>query len=421
MQTSRTSFSNQSEQIIKTIEGQYNQTLNSIDARTDAAQQKLSANRKRLDSQIERNYDTFTRRIDSAIATTKSAFEREYGRTITAIERTKHGYVKQYSRELPTNSVRSPMPKALSASPGGLRRSERTSDGSSRPRLRNSSPIGNLLGKIDGRTYVENWRNAKIEATKKVAEGFSVSTTEAFNNNFATLDQYHSTTIEGGRQFARYNKESIAISYQQTQAALFQQAAAAKARATQTHKQQIADIRNQQAQKLQLLNTQQAQYNATLDSKGGEAIAEIQKLGGVLRSSLWGAISTGQANLARAVSGFESGLSSSDDPKALAGAIVAAGAAKAALDEAMGDAQYDINTASKSALSQIKTATGDIIEELSGVAQTASMQQASSLAAYSIALKHHSAEASSSFDSMLADYSYQLDRTVDKSVAQMKR
>ena len=434
MQTWRTSIANQSDQTILTIDRQYNQTLNSIDARTASAQQKLSANKKRLGREIDRNYDTFTRRIDSAIATTRSVMKREYERTITATLRTQHGYIKKYRKESPTNGVRSPMPKALSASPGGLRRSERTSEPggsrrsegtsafsrtrSSRPRLHNSSPLGNLLGKIGRDTYIENWRNAKIEATKKVAEGFRVSTTEAFNNNEATLDQYHSTTISGGRQFARHNKESIAASYQQTQQALFQQAAAAKARATQTHLQQIAGVRNQQADKLQQINTVEVQLQATLKHKGGEAIAEIQELGGVLRLSLRGAILTGQANLARAVSGFESGLSESDDPKAIAGAIVAARAATAALDEAFENAQYDIDTATKSALAQIKTTTGDILKGLSGVPEAASMQQASELAAYSEQLKQHSAIASSSFESMLAGFSQTQSTIVDKSIGQ---
>ena len=274
------------------------------------------------------------------------------------------------------------------------------------------------MERIGWDTYVKNWRNAKIEATKKVAEGFASSATEAFSHNFATLDQYHSTTIEGGKQLATRSKESIATSYQQTQAALAKQAAAAKLSATQTYKQQIAGVRNQQAQKLQQINTVEAQLQATLEHKGGEAIAQIQKLGGVLRSSVEGAISTGQVNLARAVSGFSLGLNSSDDPKALARATVAATAATAALDEAFEDAQYDIDTATKSAIAQIKTTTGDIIEGLSGVAQAASMQQASSLFAYSEQLKQQSAEAKSSFDSMLTGLSQMLEETVDRTVGQ---
>ena len=386
MENSRTSITNQSSQTILAIEGQYNQTLRSIDARTASAGEKLSANRKRLQSQIDRNYETFTRRIDSSIATTRSAYEREYGRTITAIERTKNGYIKSYRKESPK---------------------------------RDSNPIGNLLERIGWDTYVKNWRNAKIEATKKVAQGFAESTTEAFSHNFATLDKYHSTTIEGGKQLATRSKESIATSYQQTQAALFQRAAAAHQSATQTYQQQIASVKNQEAHKLQQINSQQAQYNATLDQQGGEAIAQIQKLGGVLRSSVEGAIATGQENLASAVSGFESGLNlGSGDPKAIARATAAAQTARTALDEALADSQYDIEIATDSALGQIKTTTDEILEGLSGVAQAASMQQASLMATYSEQLKQHSAQAQSTFDSMLTGIAQMLERTVDSTVAQ---
>ena len=386
MENSRTSITNQSSQTILAIEGQYNQTIHSIDARTASAGEKLSANRKRLQSQIDRNYETFTRRIDSAIATTRSAYEREYGRTITAIERTKNGYIKSYRKESPK---------------------------------RDSNPIGNLLERIGWDTYVKNWRNAKIEATKKVASGFTESTTEAFGNNFATLDKYHSTTIEGGKQLATRSKESIATSYQQTQAALFQQAAAAKASATQTYKQLLAGVGNQQAHKLQQINSQQAQLLATIDQQGEAAIEQIQKLGGVLRSSVEGAIATGQENLASAVSGFSSGLNlASGDPKAIARVTAAAQTARTALDEAMADSQYDIDIATDSALGQIKTTTDEILEGLSGVAQAASMQQASELAAYSEQLKHYSAQAQSTFDSMLTGISQMLEETVDSTVAQ---
>ena len=200
MNQSRSSISAASNKEIERIENHHANTISAIDARSETAVNQLEASAEKISQQMASSNATFSRRIDSVIEYNHAAISEKQQRarqTIDVIERTN---IKKFRKQSPTKS---------------------------------DNPIVRALDNIGWNAYVTNWREAKIQVARGVAKASHQANTELFNNNFAKLAEYRTTTVNGGASLIASYQEALSNGHRQHKNAIRAKAGAALAQADQ--------------------------------------------------------------------------------------------------------------------------------------------------------------------------------------------
>ena len=342
MNQSRSSISAASNKEIERIENHHANTISAIDARSETAVNQLEASAEKISQQMASSNATFSRRIDSVIEYNHAAISEKQQRarqTIDVIERTN---IKKFRKQSPTKS---------------------------------DNPIVRALDNIGWNAYVTNWREAKIQVARGVAKASHQANTELFNNNFAKLAEYRTTTVNGGASLIASYQEALSNGHRQHKNAIRAKAGAALAQADQLKQQLITGVRQTESDLLGEVDNTEALYRQTLEQKKHSSTQELVTLGTKLGADVAGAISQGELRFNSAVASLSKGINTVGSFADLANAPAAAETAIAEIEFEKRKTQNEIERATANAEGQISEFANQIRSSLLAVTARAEAEQ----------------------------------------------